>query len=1106
MPETVIKTRITPKRLTESIISREKLRKRFTEGSSKNIILVTGPAGYGKTTSVLDFLCKQSKPYSWLSISPDIDNFYRFITYLVHSIKFLNDKFGGKTLELAESFSQSGLFTKDSSSSIRSVMGSFVNEFLEQFNDDLYLVLDDLHNIEENTWLNTAFDTLTENFPQNLHIIITSRSVPGFNLARITSKRNLLKITSSDLEFTAKETEALLTEIYSIPFTKKDISVLDEKIEGWITGLHLILQAYGDDFKKISENKLRLDESIFNFFAEDIFNRLDKNTRIFLVSSSLLDHFTPEICDIILGINNSSEILNELRNKNLFIESALDETSNGETVHLYNYHNLFREFLSGKLKEELSQEEVLVLTEKISKYYKSTGNLIKAVEFDLISQNYEKAAFALAEIYESLFDEGRYELLWKWINQFPGDLFEHDRNLNYFKGKLLRFYKNDIQNAKLSFQAVIRDSESTDELNVLANMGISEILQLTGEPEKALEMMKNIFKSDKSPELQSKVIISLAKAYFRLGSEYFDEIIRLLDECHGLIEENIHVDIITDVYKFYGQVYSNKGEFLKSLHYFQRALSFEKDIFKKFNIIYEIVRLYALSGQYEKAKQFYDQALNIFNSFHVPIFERGFNRLTALLKFETGDLEDSIDLLGKLVVEDTKTNFRSFILTYYILISESYLLLGNKTQSEEYMTLAGKIVNPGDEYLAREFDYNKALIDKMDNVRASVEKTLLSALKHYESQNFVYNITQVHFHLADLYYRKGNYQTSLKFLSNCLKTASEKQYISFLIQHYSGMRYLFDFALSSGIEKDFLFSIYQIIKERNSFDWLSEKCKKRLNKESKELCDIHLTTLGGIEILARGKQVKEDKWIRKKSKLLLIYLLVNQGIKIQKDKVMGLFFGELSPESADNVFHQSITNIRNCLKADQIQKSDEKTGKKKIRTKDSDPAPAVSYLVYEDKILSMATGFDYFVDVIEFSRLASIVKSSESPDNIKETAAKDAITLYKGEFLPGYYEDWIEEQRNILEHKYIELCEELLRILKKEGKFEELAVFSEKLILSDNLHENAFLNAIEAYQRSGNRNMAKKKFSQLLKNYEEEYGEKPNKDILEKISFIMQHD
>lgn len=1113
MAETIIKTRITPKKLTENIISRERLLKKIGDSSEKNLILVLSPAGYGKTTLVLDYLKSTGKPYAWLYVSTDVDSFKNYISYVIHSLKHLKAEFGEKTLELVNSLSQSDLLSKDETGSINSVMSSFVNEFSEIFEDDVWLVIDDLHNIGEAAWLNTSFNSLIENFPQNLHVIITSRLAPGFNLARLKAKRNLLKIESKDLTFNAAETEKLLKEIYSVNYAKDDLSLLNDKIEGWITGLHLILQAYGEDFSKISASDKIVDESIFDYFAEDIFNTLEPGVRDFMLSTSLLDSFSPEMCDKIFGLTGSSEMIESLIDKNLFIDTTVTrkEKEDNDAGVTYSYHNLFRKFLNNRLSETKSESEIASLAEKIYGYFESEGEIIPTIEFTFKANNFKKAAELICRNFDNLFTNGRYELLWRWFENFPEEVVNSEPEILFLKGKLMRFYKNDPEKSSEVLREVIGKTSPNDKINILASLELFEILIVTGKPEEALKLVKALYAIKKEPELQIKVIISFAVGYYRLGSKHYDEAIKLLEEAESIAESNSNDQFTQDIYSLYGKIYLNKGEFIKSLHYFENRLRKETNIYRRFQTINDIVLLHSWSGEYEKAKNYLDESIAIYQRFKIPLFERDVLKLTALLKFEVGDYEDSIDKITELAAIDTKNNFTSYLLLYYSLISESFMLLNRIDKANEYMGLAKSTKDPNDEYLQIEFQYHAANLSKLKNINAEMERTFLTTLKFYDAHNLIYNAVQVKLHLADYFFKRGNTETSAKYLSECLNTASERQYNSFLAQQFLQMRYLFDFAVSKNIQKDYIKTIYEKVAERNSYDWLSAECKKRLLTESHKLTDIHLETFGGVRIFVRGNEIPEDKWVRRKSKLLLLYLLINQGMRIQKDKVLGLFFSELSASSAENVFHQSITNIRNVLKPALIVNFSSEGKSKKKGSKDlPDPETAIqsidvspAYIVYEDKILGMASGFDYYTDVNEFNKLYSIVKSPESSDELKESGAKKAIDLYKGEFLPGYYDEWIEELRSILEHKYTEICEELIDILIDKKKFDEAAEYSEKLILADSLHENAYLNAIRAYTEINNKNMARKKFSQLLKKYDEEYGEKPSKSVMDEISTIL---
>ncbi|MEO8514483.1 MAG: hypothetical protein ABI543_13060, partial [Ignavibacteria bacterium] len=547
MSQTIVKTRVIPKKITENIVSRSRLLKKFEENASKNIILVMGPAGYGKTTSVLDFLGGSGREYAWLYISPDIDSIASFMSYLVHSLRVLKPEFGSNTIELINSFAESDLFAKDEANSISSAVSSFINEFVTDFTGDIFLVIDDLHNIEDAPWLTAVFNSIIASFPDNLHMIITTRSVPDFNMAKLIAKRKLAKIESSDLNFTPDETESLLTDIYSISYKKEDVRGLLGKIEGWITGLHLVLQAYGIDFPKISTGKQTVDADIFSYFAEDIYSQLDGKTQDFIATTSMLDAFTPRVCEEVLGFTGSGEILNDLRRKNLFIETSSHISDNGTEVTTYSYHNLFKQFLITKLHETRSEHEIKSLAEKIFKYYLASGDYIQAIDFSLEAGDYAQASEMILNNFEVIFQTGRYETLRRWLEQFPANIIEKNYELLFIKGKLLNFFKSDTDKAYEIFTEVIKNTEGNTRLYIRANSEISEIMRHTGRPEEALNIFKDLYKLDTEPELKISIIISLAKSYYRLGSKYYDEILHLLAEAEELSGANGLTNSIPDI-------------------------------------------------------------------------------------------------------------------------------------------------------------------------------------------------------------------------------------------------------------------------------------------------------------------------------------------------------------------------------------------------------------------------------------------------------------------------------------------------------------------------------------------------------------------------------
>jgi pentatricopeptide repeat protein len=144
----------------------------------------------------------------------------------------------------------------------------------------------------------------------------------------------------------------------------------------------------------------------------------------------------------------------------------------------------------------------------------------------------------------------------------------------------------------------------------------------------------------------------------------------------------------------------------------------------------------------------------------------------------------------------------------------------------------------------------------------------------------------------------------------------------------------------------------------------------------------------------------------------------------------------------------------------------------------------------------------YYSDIDEFDSL--IEKSLSKDDNPERIRVlKAAILLYKGEALEGYYEQWCENLRSEYRNKFIKALEQLLKLLLEDGQTDELALYSDKLLMADNLNETAYTVMIESLVKAGNMVSAKEKYQKMLSVYKAELGEKPSGKIISKIESML---
>ena len=74
--DVILNTSIKPPKLTNKFLRRIDIINSLEENSYKKLITLTSPAGYGKTSLILDYLNYKNKSYCWLQIDSNMDNLY----------------------------------------------------------------------------------------------------------------------------------------------------------------------------------------------------------------------------------------------------------------------------------------------------------------------------------------------------------------------------------------------------------------------------------------------------------------------------------------------------------------------------------------------------------------------------------------------------------------------------------------------------------------------------------------------------------------------------------------------------------------------------------------------------------------------------------------------------------------------------------------------------------------------------------------------------------------------------------------------------------------------------------------------------------------------
>lgn len=163
--------------------------------------IISGRAGTGKTALALDFARNCARRVAWYKVDAPEGDLSSFFQYLVASIREQRPGFGQAILM--------PLVNSAQSDQVSLLAEAFVYELAEGDSEPLLIVIEDLHLVCDSTWLVPFFKRLLPLLPSDVHMLITSRTMPPAPLWRMRSKQTLSVMDEETLAFTRQETVEL---------------------------------------------------------------------------------------------------------------------------------------------------------------------------------------------------------------------------------------------------------------------------------------------------------------------------------------------------------------------------------------------------------------------------------------------------------------------------------------------------------------------------------------------------------------------------------------------------------------------------------------------------------------------------------------------------------------------------------------------------------------------------------------------------------------------------------------------------------------------------------------------------------------------------------
>ena len=412
----LLQTKLFVPSLPSTVVPRPHLLKRLTSGLQGKLTLVSAPAGSGKTTLLRTWLADvqqhEQRASTWLTLDTQDNDVTRFFTYLISALQNILPELGQTAL--------AGLETQQAPN-----VSLFLTHLIHEIaivDTPFILVLDDFHVIT-NSALHDAVVFLVNYLPPQMHLVLSSRTLPPISLARLRTQGQLTQIRAIDLYFTLPETTTFFNTTMGFHLAAKDIEALEQRTEGWIAGLHLVAQALqGLNTSHISDFLASFagdHRDIADYLLEEVFSRQPEQIQAFLLQTCILERFCAPLCDALFSIeqeenysphqsfSSSQDILDTLEQANLFLV-PLDTKH-----HWYRYHHLFTDVLRRQRGQGTSE-----LHRRAATWFEQKGMLDEAVQHLLMAQDNERAASLVEKHAERLFWERSDMLtLLHWFEQ-----------------------------------------------------------------------------------------------------------------------------------------------------------------------------------------------------------------------------------------------------------------------------------------------------------------------------------------------------------------------------------------------------------------------------------------------------------------------------------------------------------------------------------------------------------------------------------------------------------------------------------------------------------------------------------------------------------------
>ena len=1040
-------------------MTRARLEKLLYNLADNRLTIVAAPAGYGKTSLLVDFTSKIQYATCWYTVDAFDRDPERFISYFIAALAARFPNFGHR--------SRAALLSGHGELNFEHISSVLLNDVLENIPEHFVLVLDDFHLVNGCKMIEDFISRFIQDMDENGHIIISSRtliSLPDFAL--MVARSQVGGLSFEELAFQEDELIDLFSQNYQNSLSPEIAQDWITKTEGWITGLLLSAQPV----QKISANQrtLRVTGIGLTEYLEQVLDTYPPELQDFLMFTSLFEEFDEDLCTNVLNIaleqpeSNWDGLINRLLQENLFVLPV------GEDGLSLRYHHLFRDFLQTRvLRTEPEKARKIQLI--LAGYINSQGDFERAFRIYQKLEEYDQMANLVESGAATLLAHGRSLLLNQCVDAIPRDIYWMRPNLISIKGAVL-LSQGNVQEAINLLSQAIRELERNDQTEGLARALVrrATAYRISGTYDSALaDADRALMMSEQQPfervygeALRVKGNILFMHGNLKESLNCCTQSLKIYQRLNEKENEAIVLMDISLLYASLGNYFDAEMSLTQVYEYWKKTENSEW----KASVLINLGELQSLNGNFIEAESSLEEALK-----HVQI--------TASIRQEAYALATIGDVYRNLQAPNealkayrqayvlAQRNMDNYLLVFLDLAESALLRLqGKTTKAEERLETAWKNANKSGSSFEQSLCYKEMGAIKLAIGSPDIAITHLSkALAEFEAQNQIIEASQTLLYLVIAHAQRREYPQASACFEKGLRMTQPLRYLP-MISLAAWMK-----KTLAQLEKKFVSDeIKEFFHKVEQFERGIAAMRKSLRQVDPYIPfappRMRFRAFGKYEVWRNDKLVSNQEWQTQYARDLF-FLLLTHPEGLTKEAIGSYFWPEVSSDDLRYRFKNTMYRLRHAMGRDTV--------------------------LLEDDYYRFNRLLDYDYDVENFLREMRLAQKSIL-DSQKLEHCRKAIEFYQGPFLPDIEDDWAYLERTRLAQNYINILLELSDLYLKQKEFSKALEFCQKALQEDSCNEAAHRLAMRVHAAMGNRAEVARQYERCQQALQEEISVSPS--------------